>query len=306
MTTQPPTTIQWLLNTDPAIRWQVRRDLLHEPPETVAAERARVVTEGWGASLLAQQEEDGRWWPNRDPWPLKHTIFTLVQLKELGLDPASPQARQAIERMLTGNTRHPYADKPFFEGETEACINGRILATGAYFGVDTEPLLQQLLSEQLPDGGWNCDAPKSQRASFHSTICVLEGLLAYEQARGTNPAVTAARTRAEEYLLQRHMLRALSTGEVINQAWTQFSYPWGYHYDVLRGLDYLRSAGVVGDGRIAEAIQLVRQKQQADGRWLLENPHADNIEFQMEDGEGQPSRWNTLRALRVLDWYQAA
>jgi hypothetical protein len=297
--------MQWLLDSDPSIRWQVMRDLMDEPEEVVAAERSRIASEGWGARLLALQAPDGRWWADTDPWPLKGTIFALVLLKDLCLDPSSEAARTAIGRVREGNTWHPYAGRPFFDGETEACINGRILAIGAYFGEASDRLLDRLLSEQLEDGGWNCDAPPSQRSSFHSTICVLEGLLEYEKAGGAAAAVTEARVRAQEYLLDRRMFRSLSTGKVINPEWIRFSFPPTYHYDVLRGLDYLCSAGVEPDGRVDEAVALVAKKQHQNGRWPLENPHPDRVDFDMEGGAGTSSRWNTLRALRVLDWYSA-
>jgi hypothetical protein len=278
---------------------------MDEPEEVVTAERQRIGSEGWGARLLERQAPDGRWWAETDPWPLKGTIFALVLLKDLGLDPSSEAARRAIDRIREGNTWHPYAGRPFFEGETEPCINGRILATGAYFGEVSERLLDLLLSEQLEDGGWNCDAPQSQRASFHSTICVLEGLLAYEKARGVTAGVTEARGRAEDYLLERGMFRSLSTSKVIDEDWLRFSFPPTYHYDVLRGLDYLRSAGVEPDGRVDEAVELVARKRFKNGRWPLENPHPDRVDFDMEGRAGTSSRWNTLRALRVLDWYSA-
>jgi hypothetical protein len=297
--------IEWLLDSDPSIRWQVMRDLTNEPDEVVAAQRSRVGSEGWGARLLALQAPEGRWWADTDPWPLKGTIFTLVLLKDLGLDPSSEEARSAIGRVREGKTWHPFAGRPFFDGETEACINGRILEVGAYFGHSSDQLLQQLLGEQLGDGGWNCDAPQSQRSSFHSTICVLEGLLEYERARDATVEVTEARVRAQEYLLERRMFRSLSTGNVIDCNWMRFSFPPTYHYDVLRGLDYLRSAGVEPDERVAEAIDLVAKKQNQNGRWPLENPHPDRVPLDMEGGPDTPSRWNTLRALRVLHWYAA-
>jgi hypothetical protein len=218
----------------------------------------------------------------------------------MGLDPASEPARRAVE-LVADHVTFYEGNQPFFTGEVEACINGRVLQIGAYFGRPDDALAQRLVSEQLEDGGWNCDAPPSTRGSFHSTICVLEGLVAYEQAVGDSRGVTAARTRGQEYLLERRMLRSLSSGEVINRDWTLFSYPPGYHYDVLRGLEYLRSAGVAPDDRVAGAIELVKQKRTPDGRWLLENPHDDVLDFEMEPA-GEPSRWNTLRALRVLEW----
>jgi hypothetical protein len=281
------------------------RDLMDESKEVVGGERSRVASEGWGSRLLDLQGPDGQWGGGPDGSPgWSATTDALLLLMDLGLDPTSEKARRAIGLVRDKCTWGPeFGDSPFFEGEVEPCINGRVLAFGAYFGEASDRLLDRLLSEQLNDGGWNCEAPKSERSSFHSTICVLEGLLEYEKAKGGTTAVTGARLRAQDYLLKRSMFRSLSTGRVIDPDWTQFSFPTRWHYDVLRGLDYLRRAGALPDQRVAEAIDLVEKKRNASGRWPLENPHAGDLHFNMEDGAGKPSRWNTLRALRVLDWY---
>jgi hypothetical protein len=303
----PKPVLEWLLDSDPSIRWQAMRDLTDAPDEAVAAERARVATEGWGARLLARQEANGHWGgdPDNPEWTC---LLSLLWLRDLGLDPSSSEARRAVGLVRDNVTWHWWDNKPFFEGEVEPCINGRVVAVAAYVGqgAQSERLVERLLGEQMADGGWNCEQENgSTRGSFHTTICVLEGLLEYERATGGSPAVTAARERGQEFLLERRMLHRLSTGEVIDPAWTQFSFPTGYHYDVLRGLDYLRRAGVTPDARIAEAIELVVQKRSQDGRWLLENPHPDQLDLGMDEAEGKPSRWITLRALRVLDWYSA-
>ena len=298
--------IRWLLDSDPSIRWQVMRDLTVEPDELVQAERQRVATEGWGAQLLALQGPDGKW--DGDIFLAKwaSTFYALLLLRDMGLDPTSEQARKAIGLVRDKVSWGPWHNNsPFFEGEVEPCINGRVLALGAYFGGASERLVDRLLGEQLEDGGWNCEAPPSRRSSFHTTICVLEGLLAYEKALGASPAVTAARLRAQEYLLVRHMFRRLSTGEVIDRRWLRFSYPPTWHYDVLRGLDTMRSTGVEPDERVDEAVELVAKKQHQNGRWPLQNPHLDQVNFIMEGPAGTASRWNTLRALRVLDWYSS-
>jgi hypothetical protein len=255
--------------------------------------------------LLARQESNGRWGgdPGNPEWTC---LLSLLWLRDLGLDPSSTEALRAVARVRDNVTWHWWDNKPFFEGEVEPCINGRIVSVGSYFRQDVRNLVDRLLGEQMDDGGWNCEQENgSTRGSFHTTICVLEGLLEYEQATGGSPAAKAARERGQEYLLERRMLHRLSTGELIDPAWTQFSFPTGYHYDVLRGLEYLRRAQVTPDARIAEAIALVVRKRGQDGRWHLENPHPDQLDLQMDESEGQPSRWNTLRALRVLDWYSA-
>jgi hypothetical protein len=281
------------------------RDLMHESREVVAGERSRVASEGWGYRLLNLQAPDGHWGGGAYVCPgWISTTDTLLMLRDLGLDPTSEPARRAIGLVRDNCTWGPeFGDAPFFEGEVEPCINGRVLASGSYFGEASDRLVDRLLHEQLDDGGWNCEAPRSKRSSFHTTICVLEGLLEYEKAKGAATAVTDARRRGQEYLLERRMFRSRSTGEVIDAVWTQFSFPTRWHYDVLWGLDHLRRAGVESDPRVAEAVDLVEKRRNADWHWPLDNRHAGEVHFDMEEGTGQPSRWNTLRALRVLNWY---
>ena len=297
---------QWLLDSDPSIRWQVMRDLTDAPAAVVAAERSRVATEGWGAQLLGEQRPGGNWGDGVATQHWRSNLFTLLLLRSLGLDPTSERARKAVELVRDRVTWGPeFGNSPFFEGEVEPCINGGVLALGAYFGETSGRLVDRLLAEQLTDGGWNCEAERgSVRSSFHTTICVLEGLLQYEKAKGATAATTDARARAQEYLLERRMFRRLSSGAVIDSKWTRFTFPTMWHYDVLRGLNYLHSAGVEPDERVAEAVALVAARRQPDGRWLLDEPHRDAI-HDLEDGAGQPSRWNTLRALRVLGWHSA-
>jgi hypothetical protein len=298
------TVMDWLLDSDPSIRWQAMRDLADEPAEAVAAERARVATEGWGARLLALQGADGQWGGGTYFPEWIATTPTLSVLRTLGLDPASSQAQRAVA-LVRENSRWEHAGQPYFEGEVEPCINGSAVAIGAYFGQDVEGIVDRLLGEQMDDGGWNCEQENgSTRGSFDTTINVLEGLLEHERATGGAPAVTAARLRGEEYLLDRRLFRRLSTGEVIDPAYTRLFFPTRWHYDVLRALDHLRDAGAVPDERVDEAIELVRSKRDADGRWPIEFTYPGAVHFEMEDGDGQPSRWSTLRALRVLRWWE--
>jgi hypothetical protein len=307
--------IEWLLDADPAIRWQAMRDLTDAPADRVTAERARVATEGWGARLLALRRADGLW-DVGTPGTEWISLLALLMLRDMGLDPSSEVARNAIGLVrdnATWHSRGPWHGTPVFAGEVEPCINGRVVAVGAYFGLDMTGLVERLLGEQMADGGWNCEQENgSTRGSIHTTIDVLEGLLEHQRAAGARAEVTAALERGHEYLLERRMLRRLSTGELIDPAFTRFSFPTGWHYDALRGLDHLRAAGVTPDARLAEAIDLVRSKRDADGRWPLENPHESemvdarlrDLDFRMDEREGRPSRWNTLRAMRVLRWYE--
>jgi hypothetical protein len=305
------TVIDWLLDSDPAIRWQVMRDLTHEPAEVVAAERSRVATEGWGAHLLTLQAADGLWAGNAFSQDHTDTFHVLELLRRLGLDPESDGARTALDRVRGHVTwgdgawwNPPWAANRFFEGEVEPCINGNVVATGSYFGIEMAPLVERLLGEQLPDGGWNCEVENGATvSSFGTTINVLEGLLEHERAIGGSTRVADSRRRGEEYFLERRLLRRKSTGELIDPGFLQFSFPTWWHYDVLRGLDYFRDAGLTGDDRVAEAIQVVERHRDADGRWPLQVVWPGESSVELEEGLGKPSRWNTLRAMRVLEWF---
>jgi hypothetical protein len=312
---QNTSVIQWLLDSDPSIRWQTMRDLTGAPADAVAAERARVATEGVGARLLALQGADGSWAGVAFNQDLDSTMHVLTLLRELGLDPTSEQARRAVGLVRDGVTwqgwdwdgtwrGREFPGNPFFAGEVEPCINGQTGASGAYFGQDLHRIIDCLLGEQLADGGWNCEAERgSTRSSFHTTICVLECLLECEFAAKGSAAMTQARLRGEEYLLERRLFRRRTTGEIVDPAWMRFSFPNWWHYDVLRALDYLRRAGAKPDARVNGAIELVESKRDRDGRWPLENQHPGKRAAELDAGEGRPSRWNTLRALRVLDWH---
>jgi hypothetical protein len=315
--------IDWLLRSDPAIRWQVMRDLLDAPEAEWRAERAKVETEGWGALLLSYEDEDGQWaggafaprdfdfakWEQEgQPWTA--TTFALSQLRELGLDPASERARRAVG-LIGANSRWEHDGQPFWEGEVEECINGRTVADGAYFGVDVSPIVARLIGERLEDGGWNCErANGSVRSSFATTINVLEGLLEYERATGGTPESRAARQAGEEYLLERRLFRRLGTGEPADERFLAFLHPNRWRYDVLRALDYFRSAaaltGASPDPRLGEAVEHVRSRRSADGTWPLDWRPPGRVWFEMDDGPGRPSPWVTLRALRVLRWWDRA
>jgi hypothetical protein len=299
--------IDWLMDGDPAIRWQVMADLSDQPADAVAVERSRVATEGWGARLLSLQGDDGQWGGGTYTPKWISTTYTLLLLRHLGLDPGSDQARHAIGLVRENvRWRKPHS-VPFFSGWGETCVTGMVVALAGYFGEaggDTDEVVDWLVGEQLEDGGWNCQAPdRSSRSSFHTTISVLEGLFDYQAAGGPGAEhLDAVRRRGEEYLLERQLFRSLSTGEVINPRWMLFSFPPRWHYDLLRGLDYMRGARDP-DPRCEEAVTVVEEKQRSDGRWPLQNRHRGLEHFELEEGGGKPSRWNTLRALRVLRWF---
>ena len=312
--------VEWLLDSDPAIRWQVLRHVLGAPVEQWAEERARVETEGLGAQLLSLQDDDGQWAggafaPKGFDWrrfeefgqPWTATTWALTQLREFGFEPTSQRARETV-RLIGENSRWDHAGQPFWDGEVEECINGRTIADGAYFGVDVAAIVERLVGERLSDGGWNCERCNgSLRSSFATTINVLEGLLEYERVTGGTAASRIARDGGETYLLARHLFRRLATGEVANEQFLSFTYPTRWRYDVLRALDYFRAAaqfgGTMPDSRLGPAIELLRSKRSYDGRWLLDWTIKGAHWLSLDAGEGLPSRWNTLRAVRVLNWW---
>ncbi len=308
--------MDWLLEGDPAIRWQVLHDLGKASRDDVVAERDRVEHDGWGARLLALEGPDGLWeggacfpasYTGSEPGqPWTATMHTLQTLQLFGLDPASESARRAIA-LVAENGRWEHAGQRYFDGEVEPCINGRTIETGTYFGVDVAAMVERILGERLDDGGWNCEAENgSVRSSFHTTINVLDGLLEFERATAGPAEVRTARRSGEEYLLERGLFRRKSTGDVVDPVYLEFAFPYYWHYDVLRALDYFRRSGGDPDPRMAGAVEVVRSKQQPDGRWLLERIHPGRVHFDLEGEVGTPSRWNTLRALRVLAWWDGA
>ena len=298
----------WLLDGDASIRWQVLRDLTGAGPAEIAAERVRVAESGWGARLLSVQDADGKWGGGIYSPKWISTTYTLRLLRYLGIDPSNEGAQRGLAKLSERAEWYDGGVGYFVSVQAETCVTGMTLGLASYFnGFDghREPMARWLLSQQLEDGGWNCETRLgSTRGSFNTTILVLEGLLEFERTRppGLLRKIRAARRRGEDYLLDRHLLRSLSTGEIIRPGWTRFSFPPRWHYDVLRGLDYLQDSQRQPDDRASEAIELLLSQRTRDGRWKLQNHHSGREHFRMEQ-PGQPSRWNTLRALRVLRWY---
>jgi hypothetical protein len=318
--TRPNGVVQWLLEGDPSIRWQTLRDLVGAPEGAVERERRKVAREGWGARLLAEQGPDGRWAGGRSSdgglyspkWT--STTYTLLTLRDLGLPPDHPGARRACRVLLDeglqrdGGVNYGAAAKGKGQGET--CISGMVLSLLSYFGLEDERLdtiARHLLEEQMPDGGWNCRRPRgATHGSVHTTLNALEGLRLYERHRKQNlPAVRRAQRRGREFLLVHRLFRSHRTGAVIKSAFTLFSFPPRWYYDVLRALDHFQSVDAPRDPRLAEAIDVVCRRRRCDGRWPLQNRHPGRVYFDMER-VGAPSRWNTLRGLRVLSWWEGA
>ena len=295
--------IDWLLDSDPAIRWQVMRDLTDAPANQVAAERARIAREGWGARILAAQDPDGRWSGGTFSPEWIATMDALHTLYLFGIEPDAPQVQKAIAPVHEAARWEYDQSLRFWDGEVEPCINGRVVAMGAYFGQDVRGIVDRLLNDQMADGGWNCEQERgSTRGAFDSTINVLEGLLEFERSAGADGAVTAARQRGEEYLLERRLLRRLSDGEIPERRWLYVGFPNKWFYDVVRVMDYFRVARPGPDERMSEVLDIVQSKRDAEGRWPLDHKYHERLLVDFGDSEGQPSRWITLRGSRILRW----
>jgi hypothetical protein len=322
--TLDPALLDWMLDTDPALRWRVERDLADAPREVWVATRARVATEGFGARLLELQDPDGQWaggayFPKDFDFhgpeaaegagqPYTATTWSLNALRDWGLD-ASALAGTA--ELLAGSSRWEYNDLPYWGGEVDCCINAFTLANGTWLGADVAGIAQWFLGHRMADGGWNCEwVEGSTRSSFHSTLNSLKGLLYYEVATGGSEALREARRAGEEYLLERRLMRSLSTGELVGSWVTRFVYPFRWFYSVLKAADYFRAAslrdGTIPDPRLADAIETIRSARGPDGTWMQERRHPGRVWFEVDVPAGEPSPWLTFYGTRVLTWWDKA
>lgn len=291
------------------------RDLLDAPEDDWAPVRAMVETHGWGAELLSHRDPDGQWAGGafvpagftRELWeeegqPWTATTYALTDLRDMGLPPDCESAQRTV-RLVGENSRWDHDGQPFWDGEVEECINGRTVAAGAYFGVDVSAIVERLLGERQPDGGWNCErANGSTTTSFDTTINVVEGLAEYERSVGGDTAVRDARLGGEEWLLERGLFRRLSTGEPAHSDFMDLLHPPRWYHTVLRSLDHLRSTGADPDPRTADAVDHIRSRRLPDGRWPVDRSPKGRTWLVIDDGPGSPSPWVTLQALRVLRW----
>lgn len=303
--------LTWLIDGDPAVRWQALRDLKPAGERTVRREQKRVATEGWGARLLELQDADGRWASGIYTPKWTSTTYTMLLLRSLGLEAGHPQAMRACRVLLDtgfcedgGINFHPHKKE-----RSETCVSSMVLAVLAWFGLEdprVDRLADHVIAQQMADGGWNCRAMPgysgATHGSFHTTILALEALLEYQRFRPqrAEPA-REAQARGREFLLVHRLFRSHRTGAVVNAAMTRFAFPARWHYDVLRGLDYFCACDAAPDDRLRDALELLEGRRTREGVWPLQNRYVGKVFFEMER-VGQPSRWNTLRALRVLRW----
>ncbi|MQY30458.1 squalene cyclase [Nocardia aurantia] len=319
----PDIPIEWLIDSDPTLRWQVERDLLHAPEHIWTATRARIPHEGHGARLLALQDPDGQWAggaffpadhdphnPDNPGQPWTATTWTLNTLREWGLDPAVLQKNHTAER-LAEHSRWEYQNLPYWGGEVDCCINGWTLANGAWLGADVTAIADWFVEHQLPDGGWNCEwINGATRSSYHSTLNALKGLLAHEIATGGTTATRAARHTGEQYLLRRNLFRRLSTGQPVADWTTNLIHPPRWTYNILNAADHFRTAALHDhtppDPRMTDAIELIRTARHPDGTWHQGKPHPGTVWFPTDPPQNQPSPWLTFHATRLLTWWDTA
>ena len=319
-----PALLKWMLDSDPALRWQVERDLEGAPIGVWSATRARVATEGFGARLLALQDADGQWaggayFPGDfdfegpeaadgagQPWTA--TTWSLNTLRDWGLDAAR---LAGTAELLAANSRWEYENLPYWGGEVDCCINAYTLSNGAWLGANVSGLARWFLDHQMGDGGWNCEwVEGSSRSSFHSTLNSLKGILYFEIATGGTDELRAARHAGEEYLLERRLLRSLTTGEEPGPWVTRFAYPFRWFYSALNAVDYFRAAalheGTAPDPRLSEAIAVIRAAREPDGTWLQERRHPGRVWFEFDVAPGEASKWLTFYGTRALEWWDGS
>ncbi|NUM78601.1 hypothetical protein HUU40_29935 [candidate division KSB1 bacterium] len=299
--------LTWLLEGDPAIRWQVLRDLCSADEAKFLRERKKIASEGWGARLLARQAASGLWGGGLYGPKWISTTYTMLLLRQLGLPADHPQALKACKLLLDEGCYHDGGINFFAAMQhSETCVTGMVLAILAYFDFPDarmEKMVEHLLLQQMPDGGWNCESYRgATHSSFHTTISVLEGLREYEK-RHPSESVARSQESGAEFLLVHKLFRSHRNGAVVDPKMTRFSFPPRWRYDIMRALDYFQACRLARDPRMDEAIAIIKKKRSADGTWVLQSKHPGRTFFEMEK-IGKPSRWNTLRALRILQWYE--
>jgi hypothetical protein len=299
----------WLLESDSSIRWQVQRDLLGFSSNIYEKERARIATSGWGARLLAEQASDGNWGGGIYTPKWTSTTYTLLLLRQLGLPQDNAQAKRGCENFFHRGLERDGGINLFKSMDySETCVNGMLLTLLCYFRVP-DPRIRSvvafLLKDQLADGGWNCRRIRgAHHGSFHTTISVLEGLDEYAATLKRVPSrIRRAVQRGHEFLWRHRLYKSHRTGRIVDPEMTRMHFPPRWHYDVIRALDYFRSEGAARDPRMGDAVELLRSRQSPNGLWILQKSWTGRIQFQLEEA-GSPSRWNTLRALRILKWWQ--
>jgi len=302
--------INWLLEGDVSVRWHTMNSLLDTSGEDKNYLQKKIATEGWGARLLSYQDTKGMWGNGIYSPKWISTTYTMLTLKLLGLHPDT-QAVNKTCKLLIDKGLYSDGGINYFRSlsHSETCVTGLILSIVSYFKYSDNrinSLFDYLIHQQMKDGGWNCQSYKGDtHSSFHTTMLVLEGLYEYEKLFPQKKELSKKiREKGHEFLLRHKLFRSHRTGKVVDQKMTRFSFPPQWRYDIMRILDYFQESNAKKDSRMEDAIAILIKKQMFDGRWKLQNRHPGKSYFEMEKA-GQPSRWNTLRALRILQWWEA-
>ncbi len=301
--------IDWLLKGEVSIQFQVYRDLLGIERKDL---QNRIATEGWGKQFLLKRNSTGHWGMRfyQPKWISSH--YTLLDLRNLNLNPDNPIVRETIDLTLDTTKAEDGGIQlgPSTLEHSDVCVNGMFLNYASYFKAKEQKLysiVDSILDEIMPDGGFNCRTTRSgaRHSSLHTTLSVLEGFLEFQKAGYTyrKNDLRKARKSSEEFILIHQLFLSDRTGKIIRKEFLNIPYPSRWKYDILRALDYFRYAGTEYDKRMDAAINVILKKRKADRRWNLQAAHPGQVHFKMEQA-GKPSRWNTLRALRVLKHFQ--
>lgn len=296
--------IEWLLDSDVSIQYQVTRDLLKKEDSAL---RQKIDKEGWGAKLLSLQNDNGHWGSGfyQPKWTSTH--YTLLDLKNLNIRDNIDSIYKIISKIIIENKGVDGGINPAGSvKESDVCINGMFLNYASYFNTDQNGLksvVDFIISQQLSDGGFNCrnNRKGATHSSLHSTISVIEGIHEYF-INGYNyrlDELLRIEEQAQEFILMHHLFKSDKTDKVIDHRMTMLSYPCRWRYDILRALDYFQLVGHKYDERMKDALDILIKKQRKNKKWPVQQRHVGATHFEMEK-TGQPSKWNTLRALRVL------
>jgi hypothetical protein len=298
----------WLMAGDPAVAWQTQRDLLGRAPRTWKATRRRVASEGWGARLLAERDDDGTWGGGLYTPKWTSTFYTLRLLTQLGLPPNHRGARASCELLLDRGVSDAGGVSLWTRSWTDTCVTGMLLWMASYYGFASDERVSRmtrwLLGQQMNDGGWNCnyrDGGGATHSSFHTTVSTLEGLAALQRAAGSRADVETAAGAGRAFFLDHQLYRSSRTGEEVKASFARFSFPPRWFFDVLRGLEHFADVDAPWDERLSDPVALLADRRGRDGRWKTQNKHTGKTYFELEPAR-VPSRMNTLRALRVQRW----
>ena len=301
--------IDWLLEGDVSLQYQVWRDLLGADKKKL---QSRIANEGWGNKILSKRNSDGHWGDRfyQPKWISTH--YTLLDLRNLNLPSNNEIVQETIELVLQNNMADDGGIRlgPSTSQHSDVCVNGMFLNYASYFKTPEKKLhsiIDSILNEIMPDGGFNCRTTRSgaKHSSLHSTISVLEGFVEFQKAgyRYRKEEILSAQKSSIEFILVHQLFLSDKTGHIINKDFLKLTYPCRWKYDILRAMDFFQYAGIERDHRMKATIDVLKTKRNKEGTWNMQAAHSGQVHVNMEKA-GQPSRWNTMRVLRVMKHFE--